>query len=147
MRQSYRPYWTWEDWLNGMWNKLPINQEEKMLIKALDFTSDHVKYGLAMSEVIEKWTNTMLNSLSNRSINRRAFLGHCAVSYKIQCPEYITRRAWKLLTNEQRELADLEAEKRIKEWEKTYINALMTMSENGKKDVTRTVFQMSLQLK
>lgn len=145
MKQYYRPYWTWEDWINGMWNK--SNDEEALLEKAIKFTSDHVIYGNAMREVINEWPNTMLNSLTNKSINRRAFLGHCAACYKINCPEYITRRAWKLLTEDQRVSADLEAEKTIKQWEQKQLKELIIMFQSGKKDAIQMGYQTSLQLK
>lgn len=117
MKQIYIPYWEWEDFNNGMWRSVDKLEEIELLDLAIEFTGDWNKYGNAMSEVIANWPRTMLNSLSNKSINRKAFLGHCAVQYKINCPEYITRKAWGLLTNEQRFNADLIAEKNIKHYE------------------------------
>jgi hypothetical protein len=117
IKRQYVPYYDWEDYINGMWRKLSAEDELLYLPKAIEFTGNHIVYGNAMGEVIEKWSKTMLNSLTNKSINRRAFLGHCAVQYKINCPEYITRMAWGLLSNEQRYEADLIAEKHIKHWE------------------------------
>jgi hypothetical protein len=116
IKQVYIPYWEWEDYINGMWLKAPKEQESEMLIKAIEFTGNHIKYGLAMLEVSKKWPKTMLNNLTNQSINRRAFIGHCAVKYKIGIPEYITRMAWKELTDKQRFLADNIAEKTIKHY-------------------------------
>ena len=120
MEQIYIPYWEWEDYKNGMWRKLNPKDEEKFIKFAVEFTGDHIKYGNAMKEVIKKWTKTMLNGLTNKSINKRAFLGHCAVSYKLNIPEYITRIAWKELTDKQRELADMVAQQTINQWEENY---------------------------
>lgn len=131
MKQVWVPYWEWEDWINGMWRK--VENEDELLKQAIEFTGDHEKYGSAMNEVIFAWPRTMLNSLTNKSINRRAFVGHCAVQNKINIPEYITRMAWKSLTNMQRILADIEAEKAIKNWELWYKNIL----SNGKEDATK----------
>ncbi|MHA2404643.1 MAG: hypothetical protein ACXADH_16710, partial [Candidatus Kariarchaeaceae archaeon] len=89
MIQQYVPYWEWEDWINGMWRK--VDSEPEWIAKAVEFTGDHIRYGSAMREVSIEWPRTMINSLTNKSINRRAFLGHCACSFKINCPEYITR--------------------------------------------------------
>ena len=116
MKQIYIPYWDWEDWINGMWRKLSTEEEPEMLQTAIQFTGDHIKYGNAMKEVVVKWPNTMLNSLTNVSINRRAFLGHCACQFKINCPEYITREAWHKLTDRQRYLADKVAQETINKW-------------------------------
>lgn len=120
MIQIFIPYWDWEDYINGMWRKLPKEQELVFFQKAIEFTGNHVIYGKAMNEVIYAWPNTMINSLTNKNINRLAFLGHCACSYKFNCPEYITRLAWKELDNNQRYLANLQAQKNINEWVNNY---------------------------
>jgi len=120
MKRIYRPYWLWEDYLNGMWAKAQKDAENKYLSAAIEFTSDHIKYGSAMIEVIKQWPNTMAHNLTNASINRLAFVGHCAVMYKIHVPEYITRQAWAFLTDKQRNLANNEARKAIKHWEINY---------------------------
>lgn len=114
----YIPYFEWEDWINGMWHKATPDQEKEMLKKAIEFTGNNIKYGDAMAKVIKAWPKTMLNSLTNTGINRRAFLGHCAVTFELQIPEYITRMAWKELTTEQQELADKQAQNYINQYEK-----------------------------
>lgn len=116
----YVPYWEWEDFKNGMWRKVSKEEENVYLPQAIDFTSDCVLYGKAMGEVINEWKMTMLNSLTNVHINRKAFLGHCAVQFKINCPEYITRMAWKELTDKQRFDADAIAQKHIDNWIKEH---------------------------
>ena len=144
MNRVYKPYWLWEDWINGMWSK--SENEDKDLKESIEFTGNHIKYGHAMAEVSKAWSNTMLNSLTNTSVNRRAFIGHCAVSFKLKIPEYIVRLAWKELTDKQRRLADLEAEKVIKLWESEYTEELENMSQCGKTGVIQREFQMKLQL-
>jgi len=116
LKQVFIHYYEWEDFINGMWDRGNENQ----LKHAIDFTSDHVKYGEAMEEVIKAWPKTMLNSLTNKSINRLAFLGHCAVCYKIKIPESITREAWGLLTEQQRVNANKIALYHVKQWELNY---------------------------
>ena len=138
MNQAYVPYWEWEDWFNGMWRK--VDNEEKWLKKAIKFTGNHLRYGAAMKEVIYEWPRTMLNHLTNPSINKRAFLGHCACQFKIKCPEYIVRAAWKLLTENQRILADKVAQETIDEWKIKY----QSISENGNKGVILKAYQMRL---
>lgn len=145
MIQVYKPYWKWECYKNGMWNKVSKATEYIMLEKAVLFTGNHISYGQSMRDVVYKWHNTIENNLTNKSINRRAFLGHCAVFYKHQIPEYIVRMAWKELTDNQRILADLEAEATIKEWELWYMIKLEDTLNYGKKDVIKTGFQMKLQ--
>ena len=147
MNQVYTPYTKWECYKNGMWSKVDVSSEQKMLQIAIDFTSDHVSYGSAMREVVFAWENSMINFLTNKSINRRAYLGHCAVSFKLGIPEYLVRMAWKHLTPKQQQLADLVAERTIKEWEIWYMRKLKNISKLGSQDVTTMDCQMSLQLK
>lgn len=146
MKQVYIQYWYWEDYQNGMWRKVGKDEEGKYFEKVLAFTSDHIKYGNAMKVVIKKWANTMLNSLTNKSINKRAFLGHCACSYKLNCPEYITRMAWKHLTNKQRSLADMVAQKTIDKWLINYEQKLLNTYRDGSVNATNTEYQTRLQL-
>ena len=137
MTQVYIPYWEWEDYLNGMWSK----GDASRLQEAITFTGDHIKYGSAMKEVITAWPRTMLNSLTNPSINKRAFLGHCAVSFKLGIQEVITRAAWKELTDQQRYLADLVAQSTIDEWKIKYDSTL----QHGNADAIQMEYQMKHQ--
>lgn len=100
-----------------MWRKVSDNEYDQFLELAIDFTGDWVRYGQAMRLVVIQWPRTMLNSLTNPSMNRRAFVGHCAAQYEINCPEYITRAAWKELTERQRVEANKQADYAIKLWE------------------------------
>jgi hypothetical protein len=126
MTQVYIPYWEWEDWHAGMWANKDINR----LQEAIDFTGDHVRYGAAMQEVIDAWPRTMLNSLTNQSINKRAFLGHCAVCFKTGISEATTRAAWKQLSDQQRSDADAVAQKTINEWTDEYKKRNPTVHKN-----------------
>jgi hypothetical protein len=100
-----------------MWRKVPKEQEPHLLKIAIEFTGNHTEYGKAMLEVAKKWRYSCENFLSNKSINRKAWLGHAACSFKHNLPEYIVREAWGKLTDIQRYLANLEAEKTIIHWE------------------------------
>lgn len=121
IKQVWIPYWEWEDYKAGMWRKIENEEEERKLIrKAYYFTRVWQKYGRAMKKVVKAWPKTMINSLTNHSVNQRAFVGHCAVQYQLNIPEYITRIAWKQLTDKQREDADAIAQKVIDKWKKEY---------------------------
>lgn len=122
MKRVYVPYWEWEDWKSGMWRKVNAEEYEKYLSIAIEFTGNWSDYGSAMKDVVINWPMTMLNSLTNSSINHRAFVGHCAAQYKKSIPEYITRAAWRQLTEEQRIQANLQADNAIKTWKYAQAN-------------------------
>jgi len=144
--QAYTPFEKWECYQNKMWSRVDKNIEDELIKKCILFMSNHILYGNAMREVVYKWENSMINFLTNKSINRRAYLGHCAVCYELKIPEYITRTAWKELNSEQMYLADLQAEKTIKDWELWYMKKLMNTSKNGRKGAILMEYQMKLQL-
>lgn len=140
MKQVYVHYLEWEDFHAGMWGG--SSDELGDLLKAIEFTGDHIRYGGAMKEVITAWPRTMLHNLTNPSINKRAFLGHCAVCFELDIPEYITRMAWRELTDDQRRLADKVAQENIDEWKKEYENTLKHGKEGVIQKESRTLFQM-----
>ncbi|MES2428287.1 MAG: hypothetical protein V4560_15005 [Bacteroidota bacterium] len=140
--QQWVKYIEWEDWINGMWRKISPDQEDQLLKLAVNFTGNYIAYRSAMQEVVLKWPKTMINSLSNPSVNKRAFIGHCAVSYRHGIPEYITRKAWFMLTEKQRNLADNEAQKVYNKWKIKYLHTL----SSGKSDVTTKAFRMKAQV-
>ncbi len=122
IKQVWTPYTEWEDFKNGMWRKPPAQELDELLSQAIEFTGDHNLYGQAMKNVVFLWERTMLNSLTNPSINQRAFVGHCACCYAISMPESITRAAWKYLTVVQQYNANLEAQKAIDSWKIWHYN-------------------------
>jgi hypothetical protein len=116
VKRIWVPYWFWEDYRNGMWKKLPIEKESVMLEQCIEFTGDYRKYGEVMMKVVSLWDFTMSHNLTNTSMNRLAFIGHCACTLEFQCPEYITRRAWKELSEQQQNKANAKAQKALEWW-------------------------------
>jgi len=111
MKRVFINYEYWECFKSGMYR---TESKEKIYIKkAILFMSDTERFSRAMFYVVANWKNTMLHHLSNSSINKRAFVGQCACSYAINCPEQIVRVVWKELTEKQRIDADFEAQKLI----------------------------------
>ena len=145
MNQIYHPYYKWECYKSGMWSKVDKKTEIELLKKAIEFTGNHKLYGENMLKVSDKWMYSMENFLTNKSINRKAYIGHCAVMYAIFIPEYITRMAWKHLTEQQRNLANKQAEKTILKWEQN--RRLKTILNNGNQKHINQESQIKHQLK
>jgi len=114
----YHSYWDWEENNFNMWGA--VENKKKWIKKAIAFTGDHLKYGRFMMRVINEWPISCENALTDYNINRKAWIGHAAVALAIQCPESIVREAWGHLTDEQRFLANKQAERAIQAWEKHY---------------------------
>src|SRR5690242_15531267 len=101
-----------------MWRKATKAEEAELLPLAIEFTGNAPLYGSFMVMVTEKWPIACEHNFTEVSMNGRAWIGHAAACLAIGAPEYITRRAWWMLTQEQRDAADLEAENAIKQWER-----------------------------
>ena len=122
MKRIFHDYRRWEDYKNGMWRRPGKDEREELLQIAFNFTGNHIKYGSAMMTVIEAWKYSCEHNLTDKSTNQRAWIGHAACSLEMNLPECVVRDAWKLLTNEQRYLANKQADIAIEKWRSNYIN-------------------------
>lgn len=116
LKQIYHPYWLWEETKFNMWGD--VENHDTFLRRAIKFTGDHKLYGRWMKKVIKDWKYSCEHNLSNNSSNRQAYIGHAACAYAFKCPEHIVREAWWHLTDEQRTLANKEADNAIESWER-----------------------------
>lgn len=139
--QEYKPYWDWECYNNGMWEHSRANKNI-LLNTAISFTSNTELYGYYMDIVVFEWPNTMLHHLTNPSINKKAFIGHCACSYARKLPENIVRKAWKFLNNNQQDQANDKASKAYLKWLNNYKKKLKTTRTNGNQDAIQMEFQI-----
>ena len=119
LERVYLPYDCWEEIEHNMWGTIP--DVKAALQEAIAFTGDHILYGEYMQRVCEEWPNSCENALTDATLNKKAWLGHAAVSLALNIPEDITRKAWGFLTNEQRILANEQARRAIQSWEIIYI--------------------------
>lgn len=111
----WHPYWLWEEVNFNMWGD--VQNKNKWLERAVEFTGDHVLYGSWMFKVADNWKYSCEHHLTKLDTNRKAWIGHAAVAFAIQCPEDIVRGAWGLLTDQQQIDANNQAENAIKYWE------------------------------
>lgn len=117
-KRVWRPFDTWEETEHNMWGE--VSDRRLFLQRAVTFTGNHRLYGRYMQRVTVEWPNSCLNALTDQNLNRRAWIGHAACALALRCPEDITRQAWGHLTNEQRILANRQADRAIQSWEMRY---------------------------
>ena len=119
LARVYHPVHLWEEITqSNMWGE--VDDRKAMLQRAIEFTGDHKLYGSYMFRVIREWPYSCENALTDRMLNRKAWIGHAACAMAIGCPEDITRKAWGFLTYEQRTLANRQAATAIRQWEENY---------------------------
>ena len=114
-RRIYHPYWSWEDL--GMWRNVRSAERQAFLDLALIMTGNAEAYGASMLNVLDAYPIACEHNLTDLGQNRRAWIGHAAVLLANQCPEDITRQAWGMLTQQQRDAANAVADEAIAEWE------------------------------
>lgn len=117
-KRVYHDCRTWEEVAANMWGE--ATDSKSAFEQAVAFTGDHKLYGSYMMRVVREWPISCENALTDYSLNRKAWVGHAAVALALNIPEDITRRAWGHLTDEQRLLANREAERAIQQWEDSY---------------------------
>lgn len=100
--QIYKPYWLWEDFLNGFYN----TSFDGNLDEVYEFMCNVSLFELSMIDVVINWPNSMLHNLTNSHINRIAYIGQCAVNYKMRAPSLVTKCQWKLLPSNIQKLAN-----------------------------------------
>ena len=118
LKRIWLPIDTWEEIGFNMWGK--VANRRLFLQRAEIFTGNHRLYGRYMQRVAVEWPNSCINALTDYNLNRKAWIGHAACALALQCPEDITKQAWKLLTDEQRILANRQADRAIQSWEVRY---------------------------
>jgi len=118
LKRVWLPIDCWEEIPANMWGE-PCNRR-LCLQQAVIFTGNHRLYGRYMQRVVLEWPNSCINALTDYNLNRKAWIGHAACALALRCPEDITRQAWGLLTNEQRILANSQADRAIQSWETRY---------------------------
>lgn len=118
LERVYHPIALWEEMQFNMWGT--VSDRPSWVQKAFEFTADHRLYGSWMRRVVSDWPVSCENALTDTNLNRKAWVGHAACAYAIQCPEDIVREAWGRLTDEQQLLANREAERAIAAWTNAY---------------------------
>lgn len=115
----------WEEVLAGMWEPHPpdyYNEDRALEIMRSDL------FGKAMENVIMEWKYSCLNSLTDETINRVAWLGQAAMAWSYNLPQHITRQLWGKLTPMERDKANGLAKKAIYKWEKRNNKTIQSIS-------------------
>ncbi len=119
-RKVWHPYWTWEDFKAGMWRQIATDERSKMLPIAIEFTGNAQRYGSFMQRIIREWPISCEHNLTDIHMNRLAWIGHAATCLAINAPEYVTRAAWRYLSQQQMDDANKEAERALRDWRGFY---------------------------
>jgi hypothetical protein len=112
----FHTYDKWECFNNGFFNthKSGMTKDQCEKEYAL-FLSDEKQFREALKYIIENWTNSCEHYLTNKSMNRIAWLGQASLCYAKGIPS-IFRSGFNLLPEEQQNKANLIAFEYLNKW-------------------------------
>jgi len=120
MKQFYKEYNYWEDYINGMYEFPKQKDEEKYILLAIEMLTNNELFLNTCKEVLINWTISSRVNLTNKQCNRKAWLGQASCNFKYKVPEICTRIAWGKLNINQQNEANKIAEQVINSFELKY---------------------------
>lgn len=81
---------------------------------------DYQSFEDAMKRVVDEWPFSCEAALTASVMNHQAWIGHAGCAINHDAPEDITRLAWRTLTQEQQDLANMAADNAIAYWKGKY---------------------------
>lgn len=121
----------WEDAKNGMYDLQSIDDDK--ILKCVTLLSDQEIFWDTMCQMKIDWPYCFDVNLSNKTINRRAWLGQASCCYNYGISFNITIRAWNLLEDKTKKLANNTAQKMIDLYERE--------NEDGKNTIRNECFR------
>jgi predicted phosphoadenosine phosphosulfate sulfurtransferase len=112
----------WEDAKNGMYDKKRLREPVILLCYAL-LRSDEM-FTCAMNRALNEWPYSSEHNLSNRSLNRKAWLGHAACNIEFGANENEAIHGYRMLTKNQQEKANETAKRIIDHYELLLLNTM-----------------------
>lgn len=129
IKQIFYPYWDWECYLNGMYESQEVDEAKIDLAKnLLENECFFLKQGL---EMVSDWPKSAAHHLTNKNINRLAWIGHATCCFSFKITEKLTRIAWGKMTEIDRFKANKIANKIILIYENKNTNLHQFVGKNG----------------
>jgi len=118
--QIFHHYKKWEDWKGGLYDSNCDRFDEKLNLSKEVLEDENLFLEVA-KDMVSSWIYSSEQNLSDRSMNRQAWIGQASCCFNHGAPDYVTIQAWWMLTDEQRSKANSVADKVISEWEQEYV--------------------------
>ncbi len=119
MKRIYHPWDKWEDYKFNFYGGQNF-EHDKSLQKYADLLKDLHKFETALKVIIKEWKYSMEHNLSNKDMNRIAYLGQAANAYVNKVPSAVSMGGYNLLTSDEQIAADRLAEKYLNLWLESY---------------------------
>lgn len=117
-KRVYHPWDKWEDYTFSFYENCTGKDKDIKIAQVLDMFSSLESTRECMFFVVDNWKHSMEHNLTNKSMNRIAYIGQCACAYYKNIPSTITMEAWSSLDSETQKRADKIAQEAIDRWSK-----------------------------
>ncbi len=112
----YHTFDKWEAVDYGFYDQSHKTMTKKQCeYKYKQLLSDEKKFSEVLDKVLSEWKHSCEHNLTNKSMNRIAWLGQAAVAYKYNVPSKYSS-GWQLLTEEEQEKANIVAFEQLNRW-------------------------------
>lgn len=118
--QIFHHYEKWEDWKAGLFDSVCTRFDEKLNLSKEVLENEELFLEVAR-DMVSSWPYSSEQNLSDKSMNRQAWIGQASCCFNHSAPEYVTIKAWWMLSEEERKKANAIADIVINEWEQKYI--------------------------
>lgn len=114
-----RIFHTYDKWECVKYNLYGTTKEgmtaEQCEFAFAEFLSDSNRFRNALEKVISEWKNSCEHYLTNKAMNRIAWLGQACVAYEMGIPSKFCS-GWRLMTDEQQQAANILALEYLNKW-------------------------------
>jgi hypothetical protein len=122
IKQIFYHYEKWEDFKNGMYKTIKdIDIENELINKAEKLLSSEYDFYIVAKKMVKEWKISAEVNLTILNSNRQAWIGQASCCYEYGTPENLTKIAWRRLSSESQNKANLIADKVVEEWEIYYL--------------------------
>ncbi len=115
-KQVFHHYSVLEEHAAGMWRRIAMAESEPLTQAAAGLMRDPDAFLAAMRRALVEWPLSMEAAMSTPSLNERAYMGHAGCCIAVGSPEFLTRLAWHLLTQQEQDEANRMADIAITEY-------------------------------
>lgn len=121
MKQVFYHYLEWEDYKAGMY-KLPILIDEKeLIIKCSKLLKDSEWFFEEGQNMVKLWSKSAQQNLTDKNINRQAWIGQATCCFVFGATEDTTKKAWRTLKEDEQVKANKVADKIFFDWKRKYL--------------------------
>lgn len=111
-----KPYSSWECYKAGMYKSTYKSDLTSSIEQCRELLSQREGLREAMSHVSQHWETSAAQHLTQSAATYRPWLGHAACCFEYGVPNWITKKAWNLLTPDQQMQANSVADAVRDEW-------------------------------